>query len=486
MSHTFFQANVSVRRDNTGLTIEFPTLFADRRPIERLLEYQIENIEYSKSWHRKLLEALRAFFEYAACNPDECRRSQVLIQNFSVCLQRGTIKQGEDPSGLYWLPRAREKRNIVRRLTELSKWLHDHYGAPQLNPLRAATGHEQALAYLAWMRKKNVAFLSHVQSETNARAHAALTSSISHTARLPKIFSVTKAFPPGKVFELIFHGFLKHRSLANPLLRINLRDALITLLLHGGGLRKSDAFQAWICDVHYEEHPAYPGEGVAWVRIGHPQFGKVKFTNPLTHVVSECTKAEYLIEHGMCDRDSMIGSKYAGWKNSALDDRWYLEVHWAPRRFGQWFFILWQLYLRQILPLKRNHPYAWVTMNHDSPGAIYSIEHYDRSHERAVERIGLQTAKELGTTPHGHRHSYGHFLDEIGMSPRVIQKCMHHGSPLSQLVYTDRDRREMGRELDEAQNRMIRGERPTEAVLFEKWTADIEQIRSMLNKGVYY
>lgn len=52
-----------------------------------------------------------------------------------------------------------------------------------------------------------------------------------------------------------------------------------------------------------------------------------------------------------------------------------------------------------------------------------------------MNRIGLQSSKFLGTTPHGHRHSYGYRLRQKGFSQLEIQKAMHHKSPDSCLVY---------------------------------------------------
>jgi len=56
-------------------------------------------------------------------------------------------------------------------------------------------------------------------------------------------------------------------------------------------------------------------------------------------------------------------------------------------------------------------------------------------HKQAVERIGLDYSKDLGTTEHGHRHSYGYRLAQLGFTQVEIQKAMHHKSPNSCLVY---------------------------------------------------
>ncbi|EOV0147168.1 tyrosine-type recombinase/integrase, partial [Vibrio vulnificus] len=62
-------------------------------------------------------------------------------------------------------------------------------------------------------------------------------------------------------------------------------------------------------------------------------------------------------------------------------------------------------------------------------------KNFIQKHKRAVNRIGLQSSKFLGTTPHGHRHSYGYRLSQTGITQLEIQKAMHHKSPDSCLVY---------------------------------------------------
>ena len=64
------------------------------------------------------------------------------------------------------------------------------------------------------------------------------------------------------------------------------------------------------------------------------------------------------------------------------------------------------------------------------------MEAHRKSHAKAVRKIGLEVAKDLGTTPHGHRHAYGQRLRNAGLNELIIRKCMHHNSIESQEVYT--------------------------------------------------
>jgi integrase len=65
-----------------------------------------------------------------------------------------------------------------------------------------------------------------------------------------------------------------------------------------------------------------------------------------------------------------------------------------------------------------------------------TIKAYEKVHATAVRRIGLIPAKNLGTTPHGHRHATGKYLSKAGFSRKVVMKIMHHASESSQDVYT--------------------------------------------------
>jgi integrase len=89
-----------------------------------------------------------------------------------------------------------------------------------------------------------------------------------------------------------------------------------------------------------------------------------------------------------------------------------------------------------LMNLERLHPFAFVNMRRGEVGTPYKIGQYEKAHAAAVKRIGMQVSKELGTTPHGHRHAYGRRLSNAGIEPVMIKRVMHHASIESQLVYT--------------------------------------------------
>ena len=438
-------------------------------PLDALLRYQVLFHEKSRTWHLKLCQAVRLLLEYSEANGGIFERPKDLFQSFSVRLLSGTFgADGFDPSGLYWLPRrAANARKLIGQLTELSQWLAREYDVPTLAPLRDATSHEQVLAAAAWAYRNNASFLGH--AESRARAVEALR----RTPHVPKpklpnlLHDEVIRFPANRFGDLLFKGFVGRERAPGELPRINLRDVLITLMMHGAGVRLSECFHLWFGDV--QEHPLDPT--IAWVRIGHPTHALTKWTVDGADV--EGTRAEFLATRGLTPRHLLMGKKHAGWKNPALDGKWYLELHWSEPDYGRLFLRLWRLYLRRVVGLDRRHPYAWVTFGGRSPGDPFTIAEFKKAHERAVRRIGLVPSRTNGTRPHGHRHDYGQRLVDAGVSPRVVRKCLHHASLTSQLVYTQPDRDRMTKELEAAHARMAAGAKLDFAQLQQKYLNDV-------------
>ncbi|WP_260601198.1 site-specific integrase [Vibrio cholerae] len=78
-----------------------------------------------------------------------------------------------------------------------------------------------------------------------------------------------------------------------------------------------------------------------------------------------------------------------------------------------------------------DHPYLFT----NSQGQPESKKNFIKTYQKAIERIGLNSNKHQGTSPHSHRHSYGYRLAKSGFSQLEIQKAMHHKNPESCLVY---------------------------------------------------
>src|SRR5439155_18769680 len=181
----------------------------------------------------------------------------------------------------------------------------------------------------------------------------------------------------------------------------------ITMLMHYGGLRMSEPFHLYVRDVVPD--PIHTDR--ALVRIYHPSLG----TAPPDWLdakgrPTKCNRLAYLNgKYAMRPRDEYASSDqwHAGWKGNALDAKGhFMYVNWFPQWAGELFWKLWVLCMAQRAQLDCDHPFAFVTKE----GKPYAIDSFERQHRRAVERIGLQAAKALGTSPHGHRHAYGQAL----------------------------------------------------------------------------
>jgi integrase len=82
-----------------------------------------------------------------------------------------------------------------------------------------------------------------------------------------------------------------------------------------------------------------------------------------------------------------------------------------------------------------------------------------------MRRIGLDPYKSLGTTPHGHRHSYGHYLRAAKLGNKVIQRALHHKWIRSQEVYTEA-------EMDEVNTALLAADRTLANETRFEWVQD--------------
>ncbi len=272
-------------------------------------------------------------------------------------------------------------------------------------------------------RKRN-AFLSHLFASApinNQRAvHLPRSQTISNQ-------ETVKTFPKGRMGDLLSLGFVRRGCSGSTDIneRLNLRDVLITMLMHYGGLRISECFHIWVEDIIHIE-------GRCIVKVYHPSQGLAP--DGKSNRAAFLSKTYGLLPRTEYRRSSTL---HAGWKDPLLTSSTakFFVVNWFPLEAGDRFIRLWALYLmRQYQQPKDSyrHPYAFTTAS----GRPYSIKAYTASRKRAVERIGLEFSKEAGTTPHADRHSYGRALAKGGLRPEIIKSAMHHKSLESQSTYT--------------------------------------------------
>lgn len=159
------------------------------------------------------------------------------------------------PSGLYWDARSPAVvRVLVNHLSRFSDWMAQEYGTKQLNPWRQATRTEEQLAWAAWQHQRNRAFLGHTMSVNVAALE------VSHCSTLLKktpssITSRSSTFRRIAWLTCCSEASSCPASKKSPRIeeRLNLRDILITMLMHYGGLRVSEPFHLFIHDVIHDD-----------------------------------------------------------------------------------------------------------------------------------------------------------------------------------------------------------------------------------------
>lgn len=448
---TTYRLNTKVILDNTGTEIWLPTLFSSsNRPIIPIVKYLIDKADRSNSWQIKTIHSFKLLIEYSEAHWGTFASPQEMFRTFSRRVFEGTIGlNGDDPSGLRWKPRRAENANqILNCITQFSDWLYENSNQEieLLNPWRQANSHEKRLFWAAYHHKKNNCFLGHLFTGKRTAIF-----SRTHRTRLPPPIDIDrpKSFPEDKLYKLITEGFINRGINSCHLLdNMNIRAVLITLLMHWGGLRLSECFHIWVCDIL--PHPK--DASIALIRVYHPEIGAAP-----DH--ADMCRDTYLKNIGMLPRNKYPSNHAlrAGWKGSTLENRKgsYFNVYWADEH-AKIFMKLWRFYRdhQRIHPTKSKmplHPFAFTNRN----GSPYSYKKYMVAHKTAVERIGLVHRKENGTTPHGHRHATGKRLIDSNMPKEIIRKVLHHRSLFSQEVYTSPSPTDISEAMNKAFNDTI-------------------------------
>ncbi len=445
MSTTFRYSHREFRRfiaDASGTQSILPVIVTEHGVLDQFARYMYLNRTMSRSWQESATFAVQLLLEYMEANHGVYDTPRALFTAFSDALYAGTVSNSCDPSGLWWQPRQPDDATrLIGHITRLSDWLVavNEDTKLQLNPWRQATRHEERLNWAAHSHRRDNAFLSHLwRSDPQTNQSRAVRSRAMPVERQ----TPTKEFPE-KHFELLVCEGFRRRS-RDSLGPIDLRNVLITYLMHYGGLRLSEALSLWCGDVSLEA-------GEVIVRVHHPEYGLAPD--------KKNNRASYLSgQYGLKPRNRLVkaaDSLFLGWKNPLITDpyRHCFEVFFYPKATGLVFADLWRDYhLKQRVRPKvgEAHPYAF-TNKHGQP---YSHRMFRKSHKLAVERIGLMSEKMEGTTPHGHRHAYGQRLARDGAAPLLIRNAMHHTSITSSQTYTEPTTTKMRQELCELEERL--------------------------------
>ena len=413
-------------------------------PLLPLIHYVVDvGRARALAWQRHTASAVGLFIDFLYANTASSKELHVsnVFALFAEALVRGTIdSDGCDHSELFWEPKSvsRAKR-LLGAVTAFSDWLENRYGASRLNPTRTATLAER-IAYCRRLdKRKPHALLGYASYRSDHRHRASTVRAVGIQRKsVTAIGREAKAFPDERILDLLRTGFAARGKPWTQLHeRLSLKDILVTILLHGGGLRVSEPFHLFVSDVGID--PANPNSAV--VRLYHPEQGAAPpdYVDPISGRRIVADREEYLRVRWRIEPRTLTEGRFkAGWKDLHLLDarQKYALVHWFAPAWGELFLAFFKSYIVHCRPRDCGHPYLFVSRKPGFQGDPYTIDSYRQAHAAAVRRIGLVPAKDLGTTPHGHRHAYGRRLASAGVDELTIQRAMHHRSPASQTVYT--------------------------------------------------
>ncbi|RAI71901.1 site-specific integrase [Pseudomonas fluorescens] len=436
------KVKIRYRNDDTGREILLPGLLTQNGVLLSHLRYLASEQIKSASWKERSVFAVKLLINYINTNENRFRDTRELLSAFAQSIEFGTINIASlvDPSGLYWMPRKPDDfRTLLFHLSKYTDWLAERpeYNTKRANPFRKASTEEERLNWCAYYNKEGGVFLSHLSDPEEATVRNEQVRSI-RTSRSPKsLRGTTKRFPEHEIHNFLVNGWVRRskETIANKHDFIDYKGRALTLLMHYGGIRKSEAFQLYLSDIIVDHK-----RGEALVKIYHPAFG----VSPDERYK---TRREYLARRFQLKPRTdypRSESLHAGWKAPLLSDstNGCFQVQFCPVSIAKEFLLVFDGYLRfQRVgpPVGSEHPYAFT----NSKGAPETLKNFTRQHKNAVNRIGLDYEKNLGTTEHGHRHAYGFRLHDFGLTQIEIQKAMHHKHPDSCLVYINRTDEEL-------------------------------------------
>lgn len=445
------KVTAQVKIDSSGQPIQVPALLTNQGVFEPLLDYIISKSHLnSLPWMNRVVFSCQLLLEYMEANRELFSEPAKLFQSFVQRLSSGTIgRDGTDPSALFWLPRSVSNVNqLISALNGLTDWLTLNHNSQNFNPFEQASSHQERLNYAAWFKKNQYNFLGHIKNNAVPEMVKKVRK-VRGKKDVIKVDGDAISFPEQLFKSFFIEGVGQARDS-----RVALRDQLILLLMHGAGVRESDALHLWVHDVFHD--PDNPDSRI--VKLFHPEDGKAP--DNWRGRNRQSTRAAYLFEnYGLTPRNRLTGTSRVGWKSRVVDDDDnYLHLHWFPSYFGELFANLWQQYLLYLLPIERRHPYAFVSFAHGSVGDPLTLNAFNQSYKASMARVGLTVSKPEGRSPHAHRHAYGRRLSNAKVSPQIIKKALHHASLNSQTVYTQPGVRDVTKACEEATAQLERSE----------------------------
>lgn len=472
-SHTIVQCRVAASfGKRKGWTCYVLVVWPRGLPEEAQIHWPVFNFliahgRYSSAWQRTICRSVGLYWDYAQaavplldCEDSPDIQHRTLLRGFGDALLDGTIKELQDPLGLYW---PGQKTDVVTRLcTALEDMCEWHFKEEHIRDIFKAnpTTYERVIYSVRAVKKQGYSLLGYLETGRGP-------ASREHFVQLPlgdkqsnTLLASPPNFPAAYVEDVLWNGFIRRGRQGLSPDDFRLRDMMIFLLTENWGLREHEPFHLWLEDV--VEDPEHPGE--ASIFLYHPSKG-LAFIEDLDGKPLRTTRQEKLNHvYGLPPRNLGIGSYRVGWKRSLVDTKdQYAPLFSLDSLAAKTFWQLYKDYLprREHLVRRRvglgygDHPFLLVSeqenrANDDgmsSLGAPASIASYERSLARAVALCGLESSKEHGTSTHGPRHLYAKTLKKYESGPIVVQAALRHTHPGSQERYGRPSPMEVNREL---------------------------------------
>lgn len=420
-----------IARDAPRANKHTAILLIDGRPFEALTASFRER-NSSLSIERQIARAVSLLIDFIIARGSEfadTERKHELFNAFAHALLYGSFRGADDPTLLWWVASSSENTDaLLQKVCAFSDWLVEKRGTEPLNPNRAATYAERIRYWRRWNTFRYKSLLSHAATAPDNKQIS------TRTFRRPSTPLTTEGRPPyfphERFGDLITIGFRRRGTHASFWKQYCVRDMMVALLEHAGGVRPSEPFHIWVSDVLPNSNE--PEE--AFVRIYHPEDGWISYPDPQTGNIVTSSRKAYLQLHGL--RPLNHETVYNGWKGNLVQKHGnYMPVFWYPKYYGRLFLKLFKVYIAYVRPLSLPHPWLFVTED----GLPMTAKSYRKLYDAAVRRMGLVPSKPAGTTPHGHRHAYGQLMQENVESGHIdktiFKSVMHHRSVLSQEAY---------------------------------------------------
>ena len=409
-----------------------PALFTKDGLLISHLRFLYTERTKSQSWIERNTFAIQLLLTFIDAHKHSDISATELLGAFVDALNFGTIDSHQvDQLNLYWFPRRiADVHTLLGHINLFCDYIDEIYGyeLPKLNPMRRSTKAEERIRWCAYYKRQSNCFLNHLNhpSPNQFAMSRMVKAPTSHVLSVESVFRF-----PEEHFELLLrYGF------TNPAGEFDLSCILIVFLMHYGGLRLSECFQIYTHDVAIDNKT-----GAALISVFHPSDGASPtsgFTNRRDFLNLQFRlkpRNEYQRSHRL----------HSGWKGALLTAR---NLSFNVMFFHNNKAVEFTDLLRDYLTSRNDgdHPFLFT----NSKGQPESKKNFLKKYNKAIERIGLDSNKHLGTSSHAHRHSYGYRLAESGFSQLEIQKAMHHKNINSCLVYTkpqDDEIRELAREL---------------------------------------